>query len=347
MTQQASKTLIGGFVVGALALAVAGIMIFGSGKFFKKTTEYSMYFHESVKGLNQGAPVVFQGVKIGSVVNIQIIADADALTLEIPVIVEVEHDKIQVSKGKRSKDRGVDIARLIDRGLRAQLQSQSMVTGQLMIAMDFYPDKPANLIGEDPTALEIPTIPSALESITQTIKELNLTTLAANLTGAVHGLERILNSPEITKTLHVLHQTITDTQKLIVTTTSRIDPLADTLEKTMQDTDKLIRHADRQIGLVGTSMDTTMKDARKLIRDVDVQVGPLAQSLRATADDAGQTFHQAEKTLQSLREVLGKDSPMLYQANRTLNQLSEAARSIRVWAEYLERHPEALIRGKK
>ena len=347
MKQQVSKTLIGGFVVSALALVVVGIMVFGSGKFFEKTTPYVLYFHESVKGLNLGAPVVFQGVKIGSVTDIQIIADADALVLDIPVIIEVEHDKIQIKKGKRLSDRQKNIDRMITKGLRAQLQSQSMVTGQLMIELGFYPDKPVSLTENNTKGVEIPTIPSALESLVQTIKDLHLDQLATNLMSTVKGVERIINSPEITQTLQVLHQTIKDTQTLIVTLTERIDPLADKVEKTVLNTDTMVRHADRQIQQVGTDLSETLKDSRRLVNRVDAQVDPLAQSLRKTADDASETLQQADKTLVSIQELLGNDSPMVYQANRTLKELSDAARSIRIWAEYLERHPEALVKGKK
>ncbi|MFV9646304.1 MAG: MlaD family protein, partial [Desulfobacterales bacterium] len=85
MSKKASKTAIGGFVVGALALIVVGVLIFGSGKFLTKTQTYVMYFEGSVRGLNVGAPIVFRGVKIGSVTRIQLVANTDDLSFQIPV----------------------------------------------------------------------------------------------------------------------------------------------------------------------------------------------------------------------------------------------------------------------
>jgi len=85
MSKQANMALIGGFVVGALALVFAGVMVFGSGKFLQETANYVLYFDGSLKGLNVGSPVVWKGVKIGSVTDIQLQADAVDLTIQDPV----------------------------------------------------------------------------------------------------------------------------------------------------------------------------------------------------------------------------------------------------------------------
>ena len=148
MSKPASKTLIGVFVLGALALAVIALVIFGSGKFFERRITYVMYFDGSVKGLNIGSPVVFRGVKIGSVKDIELKADAKDFKVFIPVYVQVEPQKVTVIKG--APGQGQYIEELIKKGLRAQLEMQSIVTGQLMINVDFFPDKPARFVGLDP-----------------------------------------------------------------------------------------------------------------------------------------------------------------------------------------------------
>ena len=99
MSKPASKTLIGVFVLGALVLAVIALVIFGSGKFFERRITYVMYFDGSVKGLNIGSPVVFRGVKIGSVKDIELKADVKDFKLFIPVYVQVEPQKVTVMKG--------------------------------------------------------------------------------------------------------------------------------------------------------------------------------------------------------------------------------------------------------
>ena len=365
MKQQINKTLIGGFVVAALALAFAGVMVFGSGKLFKETNRYVLYFQESVKGLSVGAPVLFKGVKIGSVTDVLLIANTEDLSLEIPVYIEVIEESIRLRGKLRERNEKKNMGLLIARGLRAQLQSQSMVTGQLMIALAFHPDQPANLVGAEPGFIEIPTIPSTMENLMQTIKNLHLETLTQNLSDAVAGLEDLINSPEITASIQELHKAIQDIRTLIQNTDRRIGPIADGIDATIEDSRKLVRNVDTQVVAVGTgarkligntdaqvgplaeNMNRTLDDARKLMGDVNAQVDPLSESMRRTADAARTAFEHARTTLKSVEGTLGKDSPVMHQVTRTLKDLSGAARSIRVWAEYLERHPEALVQGKK
>ncbi len=147
MSKPASKTLIGIFVLGAIALAVIGIVVLGSGKFFKETVGVVCYFEGDIKGLNVGSPVVFRGVKVGSVTNILLRFDPQTLDFKIPVFIEIEPDRIETI-GPRGK-KGERMKPLIDKGLRAQLEMQSFVTGQLQIALNLLPDKPAKFVGTD------------------------------------------------------------------------------------------------------------------------------------------------------------------------------------------------------
>ena len=150
MSKQANKTAIGAFVVVAVALGVAAIIVFGSGKFFVKKDVYVAYFPGSVKGLRVGAPVVFRGVKIGEVTQIRLYADRRENIVQIPVILEVDPGNFK-NMGPPEENRREYLEKVIKSGLRAQLQMQSLVTGQLMINVDFYPDKPATVIGRQRT----------------------------------------------------------------------------------------------------------------------------------------------------------------------------------------------------
>ena len=131
MSKAASKTLIGAFVIGAIALAVIAVIIFGSGKFFTKRPVYVMFFEGSVKGLNEGSQVNFRGVKIGSVKDIELKFDAKDLAFLIPVYVEIDPTKVTGFKGTIGREEAWE--ELIQKGLRAQLELQSVLTGQLMI----------------------------------------------------------------------------------------------------------------------------------------------------------------------------------------------------------------------
>lgn len=315
MSQQTNKTLIGGFVVGALVLVVAGVLVFGSGKMFKKTIDYVMYFQGSVKGLNVGAPLVFKGVKVGAVKEIILQADASKLSFQVPVIVELDPTRIQVLHGKQDGFQEGRFKQLIDLGLRAQLQTQSMVTGQLIIDLDFHPDKPVRLVNDTFSLPEVPTIPSTIDEITKTVGELPLKEIAEKLNLAIVGIERIVSSPELKSSIKNLDLTLVKAQELLTNVNNQVGPLSGS--------------------------------ALKLMKNVDAELKPLAESIRRTADTANQTIKQAEKTLMSADEFLGSKSQLRYQIAKMLEELVTSARSIRVWADYLERHPEALLQGKK
>ena len=147
MSKPANKTLIGVFVIGAIVLAIIAVIIFGSGKFFAEKMPLVMYFEGSVAGLNVGSPVMFKGVKVGVVKDIVLRFDSNNISFLIPVYAELDPKRFHVI-GKIADETELD-KELIKRGLRARLELQSMVTGQLMVDLDFYPDKPAKLVGLD------------------------------------------------------------------------------------------------------------------------------------------------------------------------------------------------------
>ncbi len=160
MSKQTSKTAIGAFVIGAIALTVGAVIVFGGGKFFTKTIPCVFYFNGSVQGLSVGSPVTFKGVQIGEVKEINLTFNPDEMELEIPVQAVLYPDTIQIKTGQRRIE---NLKQAIDAGLRAQLQTQSLITGQLMIALDFYPDEPARYMG-DGSVIEIPTVPTVIEA---------------------------------------------------------------------------------------------------------------------------------------------------------------------------------------
>jgi len=347
MSKKANKTAIGGFVLGALALIVVGVLVFGSGKFLTKKTTYVMYFEGSVKGLNEGAPLVFRGVKIGSVNRVQLVANTDDLTFRIPVFAEVEQKHFTLT-GDQSLDLSPkeQLVLLVARGLRAQLIAQNLVTGQLIVELDFHPDKPAKLVAGDSEYLEIPTMRSSIDDLVDQIEKAPIEDILRKVLSAVDGIEKAVNSSEVKESLNALEQTLKNLNKLIQNIDSRIEPLVSSVEETLKDYGKLARNVDRQVKPILSGVVDTERHADKLIQKVDVQVTRLGSSLDETAKSATAALVEAKKTLNTIEGLTGEDSKMIYQMTTTLKELSAAARSIRVWADYLERHPEALLRGK-
>ena len=347
MSKKANKTAIGGFVVGALALIVVGVLIFGSGKFLTKTQAYVMYFEGSVNGLNVGAPLVFRGVKIGSVTGIQLLANTDDLSFQIPVFVEVEQKHFTLT-GDEALDLSPkkQLKLLVARGLRAQLTAQNMVTGQLIVQLDFHPDKPAKLVAGDSEYLEIPTIRSGMDDLVKQIEKAPIEDILNKVLSAVDGIARVVNSREVKESLNSLEQTLKNLNKLVQNIDSRIEPLVSTVEDTVKDYGKLARNVDRQVKPVLSGIVETERHADTLVKNVDAQVTRLGSSIEEAAKSAADALVEAKKTLNTIEGLTGEDSQMIYQMTTTLKELSAAARSIRVWADYLERHPEALVRGK-
>jgi len=347
VSKQANKTVIGGFVVGAVALVVTGILIFGSDTFLTEKETYVMYFKGSVSGLHVGSSVVFRGVKIGSVTNIALYADPADLSIRIPVFIGVKPDRFKVVGDRVQRhDPERILELLIKRGLRAQLQMQSMVTGQLMVELDFHPDKPVKLVGADPEHMEIPTIQSNLEELVKRIEKAPIEEILNKLLSAVEGIEDIVNSKEVKESLITLDQILKDVHKLVLNIDSRIVPLASGIDETMRKFGKLAQNVDGKVGPLVSNIDETVGDIKKLTHGIDDQIAPLATSIENTVKAFSAVTVQVQKTIRKIETTIGEDSPLIYQLDETLQGILAAANSIRVLADYLERHPESLIRGK-
>ncbi len=343
MSKQASKTVIGAFVMGALALVVVGILMFGSGKFLQKTNPVVMYFEGSVSGLSVGAPVVFRGVKIGSVTDIQLIYDIGAQAFQIPVYAAIEPERAIRIGGERDPER--NFKALVEKGLRAQLATQSFVTGQLMVSLDLFPEKPAEFHG-DGTIPEIPTVPTTLQLLAKKLEELRVEDLVKNISDIAQGVDRLVNSPELKNSLGSLEKTMAELQQFARTLNERTKTVLGSVEEAVKDYGKLARTLDGQVAEVGPAAKATVQDFGKLARGADGQVGDVATSVKRTLGTADAAMEQAQKTLMSAQKVTDENSPMVNQVTMALEELALAARSIRALADYLERHPEALIQGK-
>lgn len=353
MSKPISKTTIGFFVVGAIALIVVAIGVLGSGKLFKETIPYVMVFDGSVKGLNVGSPVVFRGVKIGAVSSIHM--HFDYTTKGMTILVYTDHgegqiDVINMDKETEERLRGagryVLMRELIGRGLRAQLEMQSIVTGQLQIALDFYPDKPAIYKGIDETVQEIPTIPTPLQELTRKLESLPLEEIFDRVNLAMDGIAKLFQSPELKESVANLNTALKDVQSLVRNVDTQVKPLGAGLSETVRDTQKLIRNADSQVTSLGSNLNEAIGDGRKLIRNIDGTVDSVKGNLQGALSTAASAIKQAEKLLQELESTTKEDSALMYRLTETLREVENAARSVRVLTDYLERHPEAVLGGK-
>ena len=356
MAKQASKTVIGVFVVGSIAMLIAAVIIFGSGDLFKKRIKFVMFFEDSVKGLAVGAPVIWRGVQVGSVSSIVLQANPKNLTIDVPVVIEFDPDRIEI-EGKRSGNPGEELKRLIAKGLRAQLGIQSFVTGSSMIQLEFLPKTPVRLTGLEKRYPEIPTVRSAMDKLADKLENLPFEKIVTKLGDILETLDTLLKDPEIKEMVHNLNgaskkldQVLDNADKLVLNADSQVktvagnlnnkmNALSDGMQTTLADARTLLKGASKDLNGVSS-------DAGKVLQDIDVEIKPLMKEIQAVLISAKKAMDGATNTLVTVDGFVGDRSDTRRKLNRTLDEFSAAAESLKSLMDYLERHPNALLMGK-
>lgn len=322
MGRKANPTIIGAFVVGAAALTIAALLLLGSGRLFKSTVPFVIFFPGSVNGLTIGAPVKFKGVTIGEVTRIRLsVEEAYREDFQVPVFIELDPQTMSdygaAVQPMDLHDRKV-MNDLYKNGLRAQLQSESFVTGVLYVALDVFPGTPLKLhLPESSDLLEIPALPtpleqasSALRQILDKIDKIDFAGILDNLQETVAGINRLVNSPSV---------------------------------------DGAFAQLDATLG----SVDAAAKQIRTLAKGMDGTVGSLdkrleqaATALSKTLDQAHTALREATATFRSASLQLEPGSPLTDQLGRTLEDVGEASRAVNRLANTLENNPSTLLYGR-
>lgn len=252
---------------------------------------YRLVFHQSVHGLTVGAPVEFRGLQFGEVTAIRIHYDPATQRADVPVDIKVFPERLRkfgpTQLGPLGGTSPQVVRSMIAGGLRGQLRAANLLTGQLYVALDFFPNaalKPsarsaahATKTASADTPLEIPTVDGSLNE------------LESNLTSIARKLDKI-----------------------------PFDEIGKNLQTAL------------------SSLDKTVKDADVLVRQLNEDVAP---EFKRTIEEAHETVSRAEHLLQ-------QDSPLQTEMRDTLREVGRSAQSLRTLTDYLDRHPEALIRGR-
>lgn len=353
MKKETNKTLIGAFIVGAAALVVIGIFAFGGGGLFKASNRYAMYFSGSVKGLSVGAPVQLKGVPVGKVTQINLVYSPREKLFYTQVLIDVpegavkmrgEGDGIGSKKKILSTDDAVDD--MIEKGLRAKLELQSFVTGQLLVAFDFYPDTPVKLLALEDDLEELPTLPSDLDALAKTLDGIDFQSIIDAIKDAATGIDKLANSPELHAAVTTANDTLKDYRKLAVKLDRHVARLSGELETALADVRHLVKTADGEIPPMAAGITDTAADLRKTIASLDRRLAPVLENIGETAAAARSTIQRAEAMLTNLSYLSDEDSALVYQIDETLTEVKKAAGAMAVLADYLGRHPEALLKGK-
>lgn len=285
---------------------------------FTKKITFILFFDGSVRGLNVGAPVEFKGIKVGSVVDVRLEFDSKTTTFRIPVLIEMEPERVIEKGGDEDASPYQALQTLVDRGLRAQLQTGSLLTGQLFVELDMHPDTPIRLIADKRIPYpELPTIPASLEQITTSVKgiltkieKMDLDKIGAELLVTLKGASTMVQDA---------NQLVKDVNVLV--------------------TQKEIRNAI-------ANLNDSIEIFKDMLGKIDRRIEPIAVNVEKTIAAGHQALDKVQDTLGLFDNVLEPDAPLQYRVIELTEELAETARSIRILVDLLERNPNSLIFGK-
>jgi paraquat-inducible protein B len=254
VAKKASPTTVGAFILGGALLILAAVVIWGSGRLFQRRYKYVCYFPGAVNGLSVGAAVRYRGVPVGQVTGIRVRYEQPADDNRIPVFIELPEKRLrELASDKQSAARV--IPSLIDRGLRARLDVESFVTGQLYVNLDLFPETRIELVHAQQRFPEIPTIPTPFAEATKSLaglmaqlREADVAGTARSLASAIEGINRLVNTPSIARTLKELPSTVTSVRQLVQDVDNALGRVGQELQSTVAARGPLV--ADLQRALV-------------------------------------------------------------------------------------------------
>ncbi|MEP1594170.1 MAG: MlaD family protein, partial [Halieaceae bacterium] len=258
MSEKPHSVAIGSFIVGALLIAISGLIFIGGSGFSSDRNKVVMVFDGSVKGLSVGAPVALRGVQIGQVTDIQLIFDTD--TVDVIMLVEAEITSQNIRRMGSST--GEDLTEeLIARGMRGQLNTQSLLTGLLYVQLDFFPDTPINLADIETDYVQVPTVPTELERLTRELESVNWAQLANDMKDIAAGINQFIGSEEfqalptrLSSALGSYEKLSDDIQMLLATSGPKLnrvlDGTGDTVETFNKELPKFSALAEENLNLL-------------------------------------------------------------------------------------------------
>lgn len=340
MKRKANVTLIGAFVVGGLALLTLAIIVVAGDKFFTRKERAVMHFSGSVYGLQIGAPVVFRGVRVGSVEEIGVFYDQKTSSFSIPVVVELDGDAVSGLDGRRAaSDVGLALPALIKRGLNAQLSMQSLLTGLLYVDLDLRPQAKVSQRGTYRGLIEIPTTDTAIQALRSQLEGMDFRQIAEDLAALAASARAVLAGPQLRQALDDLAQITATVKRVAERMDKRVDPIANELQKSLA----TARSALERVGQSAQNLDRNVDKLGQTsdrVGELIAADSPVVQNLQLAIDEVG-------RTATALRQATSSDSTLVRGSERALQDLSRAARALRDLAEALEQQPEALLRGRK
>ncbi len=312
MSETRKPFWIGVFLLGGVALLAAALLLLGREGWRGGARPYVVYFTGSLDGLDVGADVTYRGVKVGSVREIRLTYERELSDVVMPVIISISPDDGQ---GQRLDE---VIERLVERGLRAQLQTQSLLTGKAVVALDVLPGQPGYIPEHNETGLPvIPSVPSRvdqaanlLRDLVASLRELPLQEMVLSTNRTLAAIERLAVSPQLHDGLGNLAATLANVEQLTRQLQHQLPPILDNAQRS------------------GAELDKTLREFRR------------------AAEAAELAMRELQAVAGSGRQTLGPESELRYELLRALEQLGEASKALQRTAEQIQQRPQSLIFGK-
>jgi len=318
VSERRNTILVGAFVVGALLIAIVTTLLFAAGGVGSARIPVVMVFDGSLRGLTVGAPIALRGVTIGQVTDIDLILDAAHANVSMEVVGEIDPSTMRFDRDV--KDQIGD--ELVRRGLRAQLNTQSLLTGLLYVQLDFHPSTEPRIVPTVASYQQIPTIPTELEQLRRSLEDIDYTAIVENVDRIAESLQSILSSGDT--------QALTGTMRA---TFASLENASNTLIETLeQGTPALVALLDQGSEAIGA---------------INEGLPAVEKRLGSTLDRMDAALDNAVTTLERLEDAAAPDSGPRRQLASAVQELSLAARALRSLARSLEEHPEALLRGRQ
>ena len=308
---------------------------------YTKKIKFIMFFDSSIRGLNLGAPVEFKGIKVGTVLDVRLEFDSGSTSFRIPVLIEIEPQRI-IERGNQEMDQSHQaLQRLVKRGLRARLQTGSLLTSQLFVELDMHPGSPINLSGSDTPYPELPTLPTSnFGAITQsaedllaklnavdikevtsvlidTIKTANKT--MHNADKAIESANTLIGTPGIPEAIENIRITLKNFKNI----TQKVDDsnLIASATKTFSSVDKTINSADKAINNANTLI--SAPGIPEAIEDIRIALKNFKNITQKVNDT--NLIASASKTLSNVGEIITKSNQTLSNANKAIDSMINTA----------------------
>jgi paraquat-inducible protein B len=333
MGQKGNYFIIGAFVLTAIVLLVAALLLFGSGRLFQDKALFVIHFEDSVKGLEVGAPVLFRGVRVGNVRKVYIRVDPKRHQSHTTTEIEILPDVLNIEGSGRDLEER--IPELINEGLRAQMRLDSFITGRRYVSLLFDTNTVATLHDQQSDLEEIPAIPTELDRISRALNSIDFEKVGKEFSSVMEGLDALLHTNTLNEALAKLPEILDN----ISAATKDLPPMLDSISIAAGNiTTQLVKAVDM--------VAYATEDIAAFISTARVSTAELTPRAITALDQVTDAVKQLHGTLDEVDQLLRGGGPGRANLTASLRDLRASLRSLRDFLDYIDRNPEALIWGK-